>query len=54
MNKEETVIKTLKKFNQEHIISWMNKLEENEKNKLIEQILNLNIEQVIDLYNKLI
>ncbi len=53
MNKEETVIKTLKKFNQEHIISWMNKLEENEKNKLIEQILNLNIEQVIDLYNNL-
>lgn len=53
MNKEEMAIEILKKFNQEHIIAWMSKLEEDEKNGLVEQVLNLNIEQVIDLYNNL-
>ena len=50
---EENAIEILKKYNQIHIIEWMNKLDENEKEKLINQVLTLNIEQVIDLYNNL-
>ena len=53
MEREELAIEILKKFNQEHIISWMEKLDKNEKEKLVNQILNLNIEKVIDLYNNL-
>ncbi|MBR1654647.1 MAG: UTP--glucose-1-phosphate uridylyltransferase [Clostridia bacterium] len=53
MEKETMAVETLKKFNQDHIIDWMNKLNEEEKNKLEEQVLNLNIEQVIDMYNNL-
>ena len=43
----------LKDLNQEHIITWMDKLPDDEKNKLANQVLNLNIEQVVDLYNNL-
>ena len=50
---EEMAIEILKKFNQDHIIDWMNKLNEEEKNKLAEQVVNLNIKQVVDLYNNL-
>ena len=50
---EEKAIEILKKFNQEHIIDWMNKLSDEEKNKLVNQVLSLNIEQVVDLYNNL-
>ena len=53
MEKRIMAEEILKKFNQDHIINWMNKLNEEEKNKLIEQILNLNIEQVINMYNNL-
>lgn len=53
MEKETMAVETLKKFNQNHIIDWMNKLNEEEKDKLEEQVLNLNIEQVIDMYNNL-
>ena len=53
MEKKMIAEEILKKFNQEHIINWMNKLNEEEKNKLTEQILKLNIEQVIDMYNNL-
>lgn len=50
---EENVIEILTKFNQKHIIDWMNKLSQDEKNRLIEQIENLNIEEVVGLYNNL-
>lgn len=50
---EEMAIETLKKYNQEHIINWMNQLNEEEKNKLVNQVLNLNIKEVVDLYNNL-
>lgn len=53
MEKEAMAVEILKKFRQDHIIDWMNKLNEEEKDKLVEQILNLNIEQVIDMYNNL-
>ena len=50
---DEMAIEILKKFGQEHIINWMNKLNDDEKNKLVNQVVNLNIEQVVDLYNNL-
>ena len=53
MKAEENAIEILKKFNQEHIIDWMGKLNDEEKNKLVNQVLSLNIEQVVDLYNNL-
>ena len=50
---EEMAIEIIKKFNQEHVINWMGKLNEEEKEKLVNQVVNLNIEQVVDLYNNL-
>ena len=50
---EEMAIEILKKFNQEHIINWMNKLDAENKNRLINQVLNLNIEEVVNMYNNL-
>lgn len=50
---EEMAIEILKKYNQEHIIDWMNKLNENEKEELVNQVLSLDIKQVVDLYNNL-
>ena len=35
---EEKAIEILKKFKQEHIIDWMNKLNDEEKSKLSNQI----------------
>ena len=53
MSKEEKAIEILKRFKQDHVVNWMGKLTDDEKDRLIEQVLNLNIEQVIDLYNNL-
>lgn len=50
---EEMAIEILKKYNQEHIIDWMTKLNAEEKEKLVNQVVSLNIEQVVDLYNNL-
>ncbi len=50
---EEKAIEILEKFNQKHIVDWMNRLNDEEKNKLVEQVVKLNIEQVVDLYNNL-
>ena len=41
---EEMAIEILKKFHQEHIIDWMDRLNDEEKNKLANQVVNLNIE----------
>lgn len=53
MEKEKKAMELLKKYEQDHIISWMEKLNNEEKNKLIDQVLNLNIDQVMDLYKNL-
>ena len=50
---EEMAVEILKKYNQEHIIDWMSKLNQEEKEKLINQVVSLNIEQVVDLYKNL-
>lgn len=46
-------IEKLNKSNQQHIVSWMEKLSSEEQLKLAEQVKTLNIEQVVDLYNNL-
>ena len=41
----------LKRYNQEHLLYFYNELSEEEKGKLINQILNINFEKIINLYN---
>ena len=41
MDKNEEIIKLLKEYNQEHIIELLNKLDENKKEELIEQLKNI-------------
>jgi UDP-N-acetylglucosamine/UDP-N-acetylgalactosamine diphosphorylase len=53
MERIEKAVEKLKNLNQEHIACWMNKLSEEDKIKLVNQVENLNIEQVVDLYNNL-
>ena len=50
MDKNEEVIQLLKTYNQEHIIKLLNKLEENKKQELIEQINNIDFHQILELY----
>lgn len=40
----------LKKHNQEHILSFWNKLEENEKSSLLEQVENIDFNLLDELY----
>ena len=40
----------LKKYNQEHLLGFYNNLAEDKKEKLINQILNINFEQIDKLY----
>lgn len=40
----------LSEYNQEHLLYLYNELSEEEKNKLINQILNINFEKIINLY----
>lgn len=48
--KEEKVLEILKKYNQEHIIKFLQTLEENKKEELINQILKIDFEQIQKLY----
>jgi len=50
MKKYEGAIEILKKYNQEHIITLLNKLEESKKEELIKQINNINFDMVMKLY----
>lgn len=51
MDKTQDIIDTLKIYNQEHIINTLNKLEENKKEELIEQINNIDFHQIMELYD---
>lgn len=51
MDKKQDVIKTLKKYNQDHIIKLLEKLDMKKQNELIEQIQTINFEQIMELYN---
>ncbi len=46
----EKAKKILKKYNQEHLLAFYDKLSQEEKNKLINQILSINFEQINKLY----
>ncbi|CDB32716.1 uDP-N-acetylglucosamine pyrophosphorylase [Clostridium sp. CAG:575] len=50
MDKEQDIIEILKQYKQEHIINLLNKLEEKQKEKLIEQINNIDFHQIMELY----
>lgn len=50
MDKDEEVVQLLKTYNQEHIIKLLNKLEEKQKQELIEQINNIDFHQIMELY----
>ena len=51
MDKKQDAIKTLKKYNQDHIIKLLEKLDMEKQNELIEQIQTINFEQIMELYN---
>ena len=51
MEKTQETIELLKTYNQEHIIKLLEKLTEEEKENLIEQINNIDFHQVIELYD---
>ena len=46
MDKNEEIIKLLKEYNQEHIIELLNKLDENKKEELLEQLKNIDFHQI--------
>lgn len=51
MEKTQETIEILKTYNQEHIIKLMEKMTEEERKNLIEQINNIDFHQVIELYD---
>ena len=50
MDKMQDAIDLLKSYNQEHIIKWLNNLEEKEKKELINQINSIDFHQLTELY----
>jgi len=50
MKSYQEITELLKKYNQEHVINLLNKLEENKKEELIEQIKNIDFDMLIKLY----
>ena len=51
MDKLQDVIELLKDYNQEHIIRWMNTLDEEKKREIIEQIKQIDFHQMTELYD---
>ena len=51
MDKLQDVIELLKEYNQEHIIRWMNTLDEGKKREIIEQIKQIDFHQMTELYD---
>lgn len=52
-NIEIKALEKLKKYNQEEVIKILNNLSEQEKNSLYNQIINLDLKQIDDLYTEL-
>ena len=50
MDKMQDAIDLLKAYNQEHIIKWLDKLEEKERKELINQINSIDFHQLTELY----
>ena len=51
MDKKQEVIEILKQYNQEHIIKFLERLDEEKQNTLIKQIQNIDFHQITELYN---
>ena len=51
MDKTQDVVNILKIYNQEHIINLLNKLDEQKKWELIEQISKIDFHQIMELYD---
>ena len=51
-NKYNEAKEILKKYKQEHIIEFIDKSNEETKNKLIEQVLKIDFEELKELYEK--
>ena len=51
MDKLQDVIELLKEYNQEHIIRWINSLDEEKKREIIEQIKQIDFHQMTELYD---
>ena len=52
MTKKEEAIQKLERYHQKHIIKILDKLDDNRKQELINQIINMNLEQIINLYEQ--
>ncbi len=52
MNKYRSVVKLLKKYNQEQVLAFYNTLPKEEKELLLDQVLNIDFEKLISLYNE--
>ncbi|MBQ2938594.1 MAG: UTP--glucose-1-phosphate uridylyltransferase [Clostridia bacterium] len=50
MDKNEEVIQLLKTYNQEHIINLLDRLDEKEKEAVIEQVNKIDFHQIMELY----
>lgn len=51
-NKYDRAKKILEKYNQEHLLSQYDKLDDSKKEYLLNQILNIDFEQINKLYNQ--
>lgn len=51
MDRRKETVKLLKEYNQEHIIKFLDKLNEKQAEELMEQILNIDFHQITELYN---
>ena len=51
-SEEREAIEILEKYNQHHIVKHMEKLDNNNKTKIMKQIQDINFEEMKNLYNK--
>lgn len=49
---EQKAKEILKKYNQEHIIKWLEQADETTKEQIIKQVMEIDIEELEDLYKK--
>ena len=51
MDKTQDIVELLKEYNQEHIIKILDKIDEKSRKELIQQIQNIDLHQIMELYN---
>ena len=51
MDKVQDIVDILHMYNQEHIVNWLNKLDEVKQRELVEQINNIDFHQMMELYD---